>query len=489
MLLQPKNNDIGLRIGFININHIYPKLDQLRVFLSDQKEDVKILGITESFLNDSFSDSEISISGVKTLRRDRISKSGGGLVVYIDNTTPFVRKNEFEINDIECIWIEVKLPFSKGVYVCLVYRPPDSKAEWVTSFHNMLNVPYSNRQDIIIMGDFNFDLLSNTGCNSWNEVICHFNLRQLVKQRTRVTANSATLIDHVYCTNENLVSNVSVPYIRISDHYPVYFTMKCNKYKVRKANHISVMYRDITKIDKDLFLLDLSNCNWQEIYSQNDPNSALTLWQTMLVDTINKHAKPKHKRVKRRRQPEWFNDEIKQAIRRRDNANAKDPVAYKFWRNKVTKLIKQGKRNYFQSAISSKSGDTKAIWKILRNVQSNNATLQDNGVSLLNVNDEEVTDEKCIANAFNSFFTSIQDYYEAKNQYQENRSLKKLQLYISSILPRDVTFSIPYITEEYVLKYLSSMDTSKATGTDEISAYVIKLSAKYIAPGLTYIIN
>lgn len=45
------------------------------------------------------------------------------------------------------------------------------------------------------------------------------------------------------------------------------------------------------------------------------------------------------------------------------------------------------------------------------------------------------------------------------------------------------------MSEEFVLKYLSTIDTKKATGIDGISAYVLKLCVPYIVPSLTHILN
>ena len=126
---------------------------------------------------------------------------------------------------IECVWVEIEPAYSKSILICVLYRPPSDKSESVDYFHNMFNVPYGSNYDIIVMGDFNFYILKpNTRNVEWNNTVCHFNLHQLVDCPTRVAENSSTLIDHVYTTNEELIENLSVPQIRLSDHFPVYFT-------------------------------------------------------------------------------------------------------------------------------------------------------------------------------------------------------------------------------------------------------------------------
>lgn len=48
---------------------------------------------------------------------------------------------------------------------------------------------------------------------------------------------------------------------------------------------------------------------------------------------------------------------------------------------------------------------------------------------------------------------------------------------------------IPPMQKEEVLKFLSSIDINKATGTDLIGPHLLKLAAPYIAEEITFICN
>ena len=65
----------------------------------------------------------------------------------------------------------------------------------------------------------------------------------------------------------------------------------------------------------------------------------------------------------------------------------------------------------------------------------------------------------------------------------------RLSEFCQSKLPFDMKFTIPQIQNEKVLKFLSTMDTSKATGTDMIGPRLLKLAAPYIANEVTFICN
>ena len=62
----------------LNIHFLYPKLDEIKLLNFDKQLDV--LCFCETFLNDSFSDHELSINNYNMFRRDR-GTIGGRLVL------------------------------------------------------------------------------------------------------------------------------------------------------------------------------------------------------------------------------------------------------------------------------------------------------------------------------------------------------------------------------------------------------------------------
>ena len=62
--------------------------------------------------------------------------------------------------------------------------------------------------DILVQGDFNIDLLKPH--SSWDSTITLLGLTQLVKSPARITQTSATLIDHIYTNNPDIITEVRV---------------------------------------------------------------------------------------------------------------------------------------------------------------------------------------------------------------------------------------------------------------------------------------
>ena len=90
-------------------------------------------------------------------------------------------------------------------------------------------------QEIILLGDLNINLGRKQ--ESWTATTTSLGLVQVIKEHTRVTDNTQTLLDHIYTKNENKISNARILDNSISDHSPIYcsYTMKTPKIK---KNHI-----------------------------------------------------------------------------------------------------------------------------------------------------------------------------------------------------------------------------------------------------------
>ena len=70
--------------------------------------------------------------GFNIHRRDR-NRQGGGVLVYVSEDFKVLRRQEYESERIEALWIEVK-GSREPLLVCNVYRSPDAKTDWMDDF-------------------------------------------------------------------------------------------------------------------------------------------------------------------------------------------------------------------------------------------------------------------------------------------------------------------------------------------------------------------
>ena len=343
-------NSKGIHIANLNVRQFLPKMDALTLMIGTENGP-DIIGICETFLDPSVCDSQLSINHFDLLRKDRCEsqdKSGGGLLLYFRKSLNCKRRPELEISNIETLWTEVTLTKIKPFLICTLYRPPSATSEWIDLLEEELSVAQTTGVEMIIMGDVNIDFQACSN-NKWLNLMQLFDLTQLVTKPTRITPYSSTLIDHVYKTNPENISECYVPSYSISDHFPVCFSRKTNC-KILKNEHITTSYRSFKKFNETQFSQDLATDlgQFSDILVNPDINEACSTWIKTIQHQLDHHAPVKSRRVKHKRLPEWSNQEILTTRKLRDiskrHGNWPD---YKKYRNKTKTLIRQAKKASF----------------------------------------------------------------------------------------------------------------------------------------------
>lgn len=471
----------GLNIFHLNIHFFYPKMDEMKCLV--EKHKIDILCLSETFLNDTFKDGELSIEGYNLFRKDR-SSFGGGLLVFVRNEIPCIRRTDIEDSTLESIWLEVKIPNSKSFLLCNSYRPPSSKTQWLASFNDTIDSALADEKECIIVGDFNFDLLNDSPLsNSWLDQMHSANFSQLVNCPTRVTPLSATLIDHVFTNTPDNIVHVNVPSYSISDHYPVCITRKTYSNSTRGPVHKTISYRSLNHFNESKFLDDMSKQPWEIINDVEDLDIAVEKFIHLFKSVMDIHAPLRSKRVKRNNQPGWMNNEILGAIKMREFYHKKSDVAnYKIWRQTVKRLILHSKQKFYQESINSNSKNPKLLWNSLNTLSGMKSQNQSSFIN--DSNDIPITSPEISANVFNDYFVSV--FNKFQGNYPSN-------IHCANECPGFIgtgpKFSIPLISTQFVEQQLKSLDCNKSTGSDGISARFLKLSASIIAPILTALFN
>ena len=117
----------GVKIVHQNIRSLLPKIDELRLLISSVQSKIDLITLSETWLTDDVSDSEVNIEGYTFNRRDRGSKEkGGGLGIYVRNNLLVNRRFDLEQSNIESLWVEVNFPHSVGFLIGTFYQLPES---------------------------------------------------------------------------------------------------------------------------------------------------------------------------------------------------------------------------------------------------------------------------------------------------------------------------------------------------------------------------
>ncbi|XP_072039376.1 polycystin-1-like protein 2 [Amphiura filiformis] len=310
---------------------------------------------TETWLTNDDTDNELIIEGYNLCRLDRIGMQHGGILCYVKDGVVFKEKSNLHDDNIEALWIEINLPHTKPLLLGTVYRVPNSKVDYIDKLDQVFQNYTSLYDDVIIVGDFNLDLCKRYEASKVNTLATHSNMKQLIKDYTRITETSKTKIDLAFVTKPDKVSSSGVHNLGLSDHCMIYVIRKNKQIKLPPK---TIKTRSFKKFNADDFIDDMKNINWNDIMNYNDVNNAWDVWKKTFNDVCDKHAPLKEKRIKGHL-PEWINGDYIKLTKDRDYFFSKahktnDPEDWKMaksLRNKANNLNRYLKKKYCTDAI------------------------------------------------------------------------------------------------------------------------------------------
>lgn len=170
----------------------------LRLKLQSQSLDV--LALSETRLDDTLTDSQMSIEGYVLIRRDR-HRGGGGIGMYIRNLIDFKISSDLSHPDLEFLCVEIKKPGVKPFIFSNWYRPPNTCVELFGKSEVLLEKIEAENTESNIIRDLKMASPSNNEIRHLIELSESYQYVPLIKEPTRITPNSKTLID-LFLTNE-----------------------------------------------------------------------------------------------------------------------------------------------------------------------------------------------------------------------------------------------------------------------------------------------
>ena len=205
----------GLHFLHINMRSLLPKLDELRHIAN--KLNASVIGIADTWLDDTVSDSEVDI----TPRRRRCMCRP----YYINSNISYNPCHDVG-TDFESVWVELFLPKTKPILVGVCYRPPTD-----TNFYELLELACNNcshfyQNECILFGDFNTDYKAinptTPMCQHLKPFMSMFDLQQLIGEPTRVTNTTTTILDLALVSEPSNICQSGVTNLGLSDHMLTY---------------------------------------------------------------------------------------------------------------------------------------------------------------------------------------------------------------------------------------------------------------------------
>lgn len=198
-----------------------------------------------------------------------------------------------------------------------------------------------------------------------------FELTQIVRQPTRVTRTSKTLIHHFITNHPQNVTNTGIiPCSIVSDHNAIYPCV--NVWLPRFQPHYKFIW-DIRNFKEDVFKEDFFTLPLSVKSYSDDPDEQLETLNTLISKCLQRHAPLWEGRVTRP-PPPWMKDPLIEELQKKRDAarfTAHQTSTYAAWhefhlvRNKLKSAITARKVFIEKALYSNKLSE---VWKVIHRV-------------------------------------------------------------------------------------------------------------------------
>ena len=495
---QEKWKKRPLRLLNINLQSSSGKRAEISNLLDSLKPDIVVA--TETWLDSSIQNAEIFPDSFKVFRKDR-HRHGGGVLVAVHSQFDCSEVREFQEDNCELIWVRLKLPGRKHLYVCSYYRPDVADEASFNAFNASLTKATSiSNAHLIVAGDLNFPSwdwnemkmkpnatyprLHNTFIDALNDL----GMEQMVKDPTR----GQNTLDLVITNNPQQIPRVEV-LPGLSDHDAVFCEINIHPQKRRQNPRRVPIYRNADWGS----MKDEMNELYKDIRSMANPTTE-ELWSSFrnkLQAAVEKYIP--HKQTKPKDSKPWITPALRRLMKKRDRMFKKMrkqgcveyEEQYKDLRREVQRQTRRLYWSYlndiFEEADSSSSSTSastpdqaikhKRFWAYMKHQKSSRV-----GVAPLRKDGRLSAIPREQANILNQQF--LKAFSEGRT-YTADEFSKKCNLPpVDHPIIDNVTISV-----QGVQKLLRGLQPGKAPGPDNISPRVLKELSDEIAPILTTI--
>lgn len=468
---------------YLNIQSLPQHKTQLEWTISQWKP--IIICLSETHVTEDFQNNEIDIEGYNAITTYSTSQHTGGTIIYIKNELQYtVTINESIYMNMWISGIQFSIKKHKYNILNLYHSPSSRDAEFLEKLEEILEQYVTKPGTFILVGDFNINVAKNTHySNKIKSIIENYGLYQKIDTFTRITKESATIID-LMITNEK-----DIPYQihltpKITDHCIMTVDLMCDD----KQNYYKQISRNFKNFIELNFQLDLIGTKW--VPNSTDTNYLAETLVDSIISTLNKHAPIEEKTVKSRwANKQWWTPTIGLEIIERDKMytratitqHEQDWITYKIQRNKVVQIIRHQKEIFYHEKIDEVKHDTVEMWKTLKQLVKGDKTA--NKKEGIIFNNEIERDEKEIAEKFNRYFlNSLETIVTCPNQNQIDEILNNINICEYKL----EKFKLIEFCE---LKKIVNNLKNKKSSVDGITTKILQLAFEIIGDRFLQLIN
>jgi hypothetical protein len=293
---QDKVKDLSNQISIfsMNIRSLPNKIHEFKDYLSELNHGqfkFNVIGLQEVWtvpLNTNLSLPGYSKIEAKVRDNSKITnRSGGGVAFFVDEDMEYeiLEKHSIFIPHVfESIFIKLKISKNRYMTIGNIYRPNSAPLASIVRFNDILSELIDNLKkdftlqsdEITLIGDININLLqylNHSETSNYVDILLNNELLPLIVLPSRVTHQSATVIDHIVTNIKDNVLDSGILLNNMSDHFPVFFI---RHFKTEKKRAKITKTRKITENTKTNFKNLIKDFTWDSVINEHDPQQAFS---------------------------------------------------------------------------------------------------------------------------------------------------------------------------------------------------------------------
>ena len=476
-------------IVHLNARSVVNKFDEINTFLNGLGRSWTVVCVSETWLCKE-TEKLFNLDGdnYRQFCTSRTDKSGGGSALYLMKHLKCKEVDVYNFKTAEVVSVQVQLGGSRKCLIIQMYRAPKNNAEFLQELEECLDKLDQMNCLTYFIGDFNMDLFSssvNSFCESFFTLMCSHGFFPTISKATRVTADSSTLLDNIFCNDLTCIQFSGVIKSDFSDHFSI-FALSDIEIEQSQNSKAPITCFNYRQIDELMVHLQTELAGLSDV---TDPEEACNTVINAYKSGIEKYSYVRRPCRKSRPIKPWISPAILTSINRKNelfNLKLKTPSAqniscYNTYKNILTRLIREAKKRYYEGEFQKYKGNSKETWNILNNLLGRKRVTVEipskfSGTGYVCEGDEE------ICNGFNDFFADIGTTLKNRIHPTGKDPLE----YLPDFEGADM--QLRNITEQELQTLILNLK-NKGAGIDHINAKIFKKSFVSILPQLCYLFN
>jgi hypothetical protein len=474
-----------------------------------------IICLTETWLNDSFYDSEYFDRSFIVFRKDRdpaasgLSRGGGVAVAVRGALLPELRPELAAPPPADELWVSIptgQTPVraaapqpshsSRGTYlhiICTYIPHGHNHVNLLASLFNRISDDCDKHPDdtFLILGDFNISNAcwiqdaDTTGMSIMTNgeypatlAADFMNLSQLYQFNSVKNMNNR-LLDLIFSNKVCDVTSCSRPLTSEDGHHPALNINIILSYEKLLSPNINAVKKMFHLSNFEAIKNKLAEIDWCEEFSNLTGLEAQIEFFYIIINKLIALHVPSKKLCSSSRYPPWFSRPLIKLLTEKRKFHKKwkqynqqsDYDSFSFLRSRAKDLEKMCYESYIRTVENKIKLNPKYFWTYVKSKQDSS-----NYPHKFVYKDQSVTDSREICNLFNKYFNSV--FVSADNSETIHTNVNpNSHLNINTIK----------INSDIVFKQLKSVNVNKGAGADGIHPLLIHKCAKELTIPITYI--